>query len=199
MKLFLVPSIALGSSLIAVSASAQLVPPGASGSTTTSVYTQSVTRTSATTANFSRDQTFVISGSNVDFSGAITASGGVLGGVNSVTNSPVDNKQLFPSIDITAKSDGLATDDLSSSFSQAKISSASSRNDITLTSTDNAAVTALVLNPGMSATVRTAGEDFDLAVTQSTPGLTSVDRTESGTTSSQVQTSLSVFTAPFIP
>ena len=199
MKLFLVPSIALGSSLIAVSASAQLVPPGASGSTTSSVYTQSVTRTSATTANFSRDQTFVISGSNVDFTGAITASGGVLGGVNSVTNSPVDNKQLFPSIDITAKSDGLATDDLSSSFSQAKISSASSRNDITLTSTDNAAVTALVLNPGMSATVRTAGEDFDLAVTQSTPGLTSVDRTESGTTSSQVQTSLSVFTAPFIP
>ena len=78
MKLFLVPSIALGSSLIAVSASAQLVPPGASGSTTSSVYTQSVTRTSATTANFSRDQTFVISGSNVDFSGAITASGGAL-------------------------------------------------------------------------------------------------------------------------
>ena len=51
----------------------------------------------------------------------------------------------------------------------------------------------------MNATVTTAGEDFDLAVTQSTPGLTSVDRTETGTTSSQVQTSLSVFTAPFIP
>ena len=89
MKSLLVPSIALGSSLIAASASAQLVPPGASGSTTTSVYTQSVTRTSATTANFSRDQTFVISGSNVDFTGSITAGGGVLGGVNSVTNSPV--------------------------------------------------------------------------------------------------------------
>ena len=28
--------------------------------------------------------------------------------------------------------------------------------------------------------VGTAGEDFDLAVTQSTPGLTSVDRTEQG-------------------
>ena len=199
MKSFLLPTIALGSSLIATSASAQLVPPGASGSTTSSVYTQSVTRTSSTTANFSRDQTFVISGSNVQFAGAITSSGGVLGGVNSVTNSPVDNKQLFPSIDITAKSDGLATDDLSSSFSEAKISSASSRNDITLTSSDNAAVTALALNPNLGATVRTAGEDFDLAVTQSTPGLTSVDRTETGTTSSQVQTSLSVFTAPFLP
>ena len=35
----------------------------------------------------------------------------------------------------------------------------------------------------MNATVRTAGEDFDLALTQSTPGLTSVDRTETGTTS----------------
>lgn len=199
MKSFLLPTIALGSSLIAASASAQLVPPGASGSTTSSVYTQSVTRTSSTTANISRDQTFVISGSNVDFARSITAAGGVLGGVNRVKNSPIDNKQLFPSIDITAKSDGLATDDLSSSFSKAKISSASSRNDITLTSTDNAAVSALVLNPGMNAKVRTAGEDFDLAVTQSTPGLTSVERTETGTTSSQVQTSLSVFTAPFIP
>lgn len=199
MKTFILSSFALGSSLLATSASAQLVPPGASGSTTTSVYTQSVTRTSSTTANFSRDQTFVISGSNVTLSNGITSSGGILGGVKSVTNSPVDNKQLFPSIDITAKSDGLATDDLSSSFSEAKISSASSRNDITLTNSDNASVTALVLNPNMNATVTTAGEDFDLAVTQSTPGLTSVDRTESGTTSSQVQTSLSVFTAPFIP
>ena len=199
MKSFLLSSIALTSSLIATSASAQLVPPGASGSTTTSVYTQSVTRTSSTTANFSRDQSFVVSGSNVALGGAITASGGVLGGVNSVTNSPVDNKQLFPSIDITAASDGLATDNLTSSFGEAKISSASSRNDITLTSSDNASVTALVLNPNLNATVRTAGEDFDFALTQSTPGLTSVDRTESGTTSSQVQTSLSVFTAPFIP
>ena len=199
MKTFILSSFALCSSLLGTSASAQLVPPGASGSTTTSVYTQSVTRTSSTTANFSRDQTFVISGSNVTLSNGITSSGGILGGVKSVTNSPVDNKQLFPSIDITAKSDGLATDDLSSSFSEAKISSASSRNDITLTNSDNASVTALVLNPNMNATVTTAGEDFDLAVTQSTPGLTSVDRTESGTTSSQVQTSLSVFTAPFIP
>ena len=199
MKTFLLSSFALGSTLIASSASAQLVPPGASGSTTSSVYTQSVTRSSATTANFSRDQTFVISGSNVDVGGSITATGGILGGVNSVTNSPIDNRQLFPEIDITAKSDGLATDDLTSSFGKAQISSASSRNDITLTSSDNASVSALVLNPNMTATVRTAGEDFDLALTQSTPGLTSVDRTETGTTSSQVQTSLSVFTAPFIP
>ena len=44
MKTFILSSFALGSSLLATSASAQLVPPGASGSTTTSVYTQSVTR-----------------------------------------------------------------------------------------------------------------------------------------------------------
>ena len=199
MKTLLFPAFALSTSLVGVSAYAQLVPPGASGSTTTSVYTQSATRTSATTANFSRDQSFVISGSNVTLSNAITASGGTLGGVTSVTNSPIDNKQLFPSIDIQATSSGLATDNLKSTFGEAKISSASSRNDITLTSSDNASVTALVLNPNMNATVRTAGEDFDLALTQSTPGLTSVDRTETGTTSSQVQTSLSVFTAPFIP
>ena len=199
MKTLLLPALAFGSSLIGVSASAQLVPPGASGSTTTSVYTQSVTRTSATTANFSRDQTFVISGSNVALNGAITSSGGILGGVTTVTNSPVDNKQLFPQVNIGAASSGLSTSNLSSCFGEAKISSASSRNDITLTSSDNANVTALVLNPNMNATVRTAGEDFDLAVTQSTPGITSTDRTETGTTSSQVQTSLSVFTAPFIP
>ena len=186
MKTLLLPALAFGSSLIGVSASAQLVPPGSSRST-------------ATTANFSRDQTFVISGSNVALNGAITSSGGILGGVTTVTNSPVDNKQLFPQVNIGAASSGLSTSNLSSSFGEAQISSASSRNDITLTSSDNANVTALVLNPNMNATVRTAGEDFDLAVTQSTPGITSTDRTETGTTSSQVQTSLSVFTAPFIP
>ena len=199
MKSLFFPVLALVSSLTGVSASAQLVPPGASGSTTTSAYTQSVTRTSATTSNFSRDQTFVISGSNVSLSGSITAKGGTLGGVTSVTNSPIDNKQLFPSITTRATSSGLATDNLKSRFGEAKISSASSRNDITLTSSDNTVVTSLVLNPNLDVTARTAGEDFDLALTQSTPGLTSVDRTETGTTSSQVQTSLSVFTAPFIP
>ena len=199
MKSLLFPVLAFSTSLIGVSASAQLVPPGASGSTTTSAYTQSVTRTSATTANFSRDQTLVISGSNVTLNGAITKKGGILGGVRSVTNSPIDNKQLFPSIVTTAKSSGLATDSLESTFGKARISSASSRNDITLTSSDGANVSALVLNPNMNASVRTAGEDFDLALTQSTPGLTSVERSETGTTTSQVQTSLSVFTAPFIP
>ena len=54
-----------------------------------------------------------------------------------MTNSPIDNKQLFPSIDIQATSSGLATDNLKSTFSEAK-SPASSRNDITLTSSDNA-------------------------------------------------------------
>ena len=83
-KVLLVPSLVFGSSLIGTDASAQLVPPGASGSTTTSVYTQSVTRTSATTANFSRDQTFVISGSNVDV-GTITATGGTLGGITEMS------------------------------------------------------------------------------------------------------------------
>ena len=178
---------------------AQLVPPGASGSTTTSVYTQSVTRSSSTTANFSRDQSVVISGSNINFNGSITAPGGKLGGVTQVTNAPIDNQQLFPKLAITASSPNQSTKSLTSSFDEAAVSSAVSRNDITLVTDDNSDVTALVLNPNLNATVRTAGQDFDLAYTQSTTGLTETNRTDTGTTSSQIQTSLSVFTAPFIP
>jgi hypothetical protein len=178
---------------------AQLVPPGASGSTTTSVYTQSVTRSSSTTANFSRDQSAVISGSNINFKGNITKAGGVLGGITSVTNSPIDNQQLFPKLSINASSPNQSTKRLNSTFGEAAVSSAVSRNDITLVSDDNSDVTALVLNPNLNAKVRKAGKDFDLAYTQSTPGLTESNRTDTGTTSSQVQTSLSVFTAPFIP
>ena len=178
---------------------AQLVPPGASGSTTTSVYTQSVTRSSSTTANFSRDQSVVISGSNISFNGNITTSGGVLGGVTQVTNAPIDNQQLFPKLTIEAESPNQSTKSLKSTFDEAQVSSAVSRNDITLVTDDNSNVTALVLNPDLDAKVRTAGQDFDLAYTQSTPGLTETNRTDTGTTSSQIQTSLSVFTAPFIP
>lgn len=178
---------------------AQLVPPGASGSTTTSVYTQSVTRSSSTTANFSRDQSVVISGSNISFNGNITSSGGVLGGITRVTNAPIDNQQLFPKLTIEAESPNQSTKSLKSTFDEAQVSSAVSRNDITLVTDDNSNVTALVLNPDLNANVRTAGQDFDLAYTQSTPGLTETNRTDTGTTSSQIQTSLSVFTAPFIP
>ena len=88
---------------------------------------------------------------------------------------------------------------MKSTFGEAQVSSAVSRNDITLVTDDNSNVTALVLNPNLNANVRTAGQDFDLAYTQSTPGLTETNRTDTGTTSSQIQTSLSVFTAPFIP
>ncbi len=197
-------SFTLGFALIATSALgtpcfAQLVPPGASGSTTTSVYTQSVTRSSSTTANFSRDQSLILSGSNINVNGNITTAGGTLGGVTSVTNSPIDNTQLFPDLDITATSPGQSTNQLTSNFGKAEVSSAVSRNDITLVTSDNSAVTAVVLNPNLNATVATAGQDFDLALTQSTTGLTEVNRTDTGTTSSQIQTSLSVFTAPFIP
>ena len=95
---------------------AQLVPPGASGSTTTSVYTQSVTRSSSTTANFSRDQSLVLSGSNITLNGPITRKGGILGGVTSVTTSPVDNKQLFPRMTVTASSPNQSTKSLKTVF-----------------------------------------------------------------------------------
>lgn len=178
---------------------AQAIPPGASGATTTTTYTQSVTRSSSNTATFSRDQTFVISGSNVNINGAITGPGQTLGGVTHVESSPVDTRQLFPVISITSTYPSDSSKGLTTNFGDATVSSNVSREQISITSSDSATVQGVVLNPNMNATVRDPDRDFDLAVTQSTPGLTQTQRTETGTTTSQVQTSMSVFTAPFIP
>jgi hypothetical protein len=60
-------------------------------------------------------------------------------------------------------------------------------------------VQAVVLNPSLNVTVRDPERDFDLAITQSTPGLTQVQRTDATTNTTQVNSSLSVFTAPFVP
>jgi hypothetical protein len=178
---------------------AQVVPPGASGATTTTTYTQSVSRTASNTATFSRDQTFVLSGSNVNFNGAITTAGQPLGGVTQVESSPVDTRQLFPVISITSTYPSTSSDGLTTNFGAATVSSNVSREQITITSSDSASVQGVVLNPNMNATVRDPAQDFDLAITQSTPGLTQTKRDDTGTTTSQLQTSMSVFTAPFIP
>mgnify|MGYP007096401066 FL=1 len=178
---------------------AQAVPPGASGATTTTTYTQSVTRTASNTATFSRDQTFVISGSNVNINGAITSPGQPLGGVTQVVSSPVDTRQLFPAIKITSTYPSDTSKGLTTNFGDASVTSNVSREQISITSSDSASVQGVVLNPNMNATIRDPNQDFDLAVTQSTPGLTQTQRSETGTTTSQVQTSMSVFTAPFIP
>lgn len=178
---------------------AQAVPPGASGATTSTTYTQSVTRSSSNTATFSRDQTFVISGSNVNITGSITAPGQLLGGVTQIESSPVDTRQLFPVISVTSTYPSDTSQGLTTNFGAATVSSNVSREQITITSSDSASVQGVVLNPNMNATVRDPGLDFDLAVTQSTPGLTQTQRSDTGSTTSQVQTSMSVFTAPFIP
>lgn len=178
---------------------AQGVPPGASGATTTTTYTQSVTNTTSNTATFGRDQTFVISGSNVNFAGAITAAGQPLGGVTQVDTTPVDSRQLFPQISVTSTYPSSSGQGLTTNFGAASTSSTVSREQISITSSDAASVQGLVLNPNLNASIRDPDRDFDLAVTQSTPGLTQVKREDSGTTTSQLQTSLSVFTAPFIP
>lgn len=175
------------------------VPPGASGATTSTTYTQSVTRTASNTTTFSRDQTFVISGSNVNITGAITAPGSPLGGVTQIESTPVDTRQLFPVISITSNEPNSSSSGLTTNFGAATVSSNVSREQITITSSDSATVQGVVLNPNMSATVRDPALDFDLAVTQSTPGLTQTQRSDTGSTTSQVQTSMSVFTAPFIP
>lgn len=180
-------------------AMAQAVPPGASGATTTTTYTQSVSRSSSNTATFSRDQTFVISGSNVNINGAITAPGQPLGGVTQVDSSPVDTRQLFPVISITSTYPSDSSKALTTNFGEATVSSNVSREQISITSSDSATVQGVVLNPNMNATIRDPDRDFDLAVTQSTPGLTQSERSDTGTTTSQLQTSMSVFTAPFIP
>lgn len=180
-------------------AAAQAVPPGASGATTSTTYTQSVTRTSSNTATFSRDQTFVISGSNVNINGSITAAGQPLGGVTQVESSPVNTSQLFPVMSVTSTYPSDTSQGLTTNFGAATVSSNVSREQISITSSDSASVQGVVLNPNMNATIRDPNRDFDLAVTQSTPGLTQTQRSDTGTTTSQVQTSMSVFTAPFIP
>lgn len=161
------------------------VAPGSSGATTSTTHVESLSNTTNTTLTFSRDQTFVISGSNVDINGTLTVPGLPLGGVTSVEVTPASGS--FPAINFSS-----ASSDLSST-------STSSREQITITASDAGSVQGVVLNPELNATVRDPDRDFDLAVTQSTPGLTQAQRSETSTSTSQVTTSLSVFTAPFVP
>lgn len=160
---------ALAASLLAPLAARAQVTPGSSGATTSTSTVQSLTSSTSTTTTFSRDQTFVISGSNINANGPLTVAGPQLGGVISVESVP------------------------------SSLSSASNSVQIRVTATDAGPVQAVVLNPALNATVRDPDRDFDLAITQSTPGLTQVQRTDTSTNTSQVTTSLSVFTAPFVP
>jgi hypothetical protein len=159
----------LAALLTPLSALAQMAP-GSSGATTSSSSVQSLSTTTTTTVTLSRDQTFVMSGSNINPSGPLTVPGPALGGVTMVNTLP---STLGSSINL----------------SQVNINVASGA----------APVQALVLNPGLGITVRDPSRDFDLAVTQSTPGLAKAERSDTNTSTSQVSTSLSVFTAPFVP
>lgn len=145
------------------------VTPGSSGATTSSSSVQSLSTSITTTTTFSRDQTFVISGSNTNTNGSLTISGPPLGGVVGVVATPAVITQGISNIQVQ------------------------------VSATDARPVQAVVLNPSLNATVRDPGRDFDLAITQSTPGLTQVQRTDTTTNTSQVNSSLSVFTAPFVP
>lgn len=141
------------------------VAPGSSGATTSTTTSQVVTSTTTNTLTLSRDQTFVISGSNININGTLTIPGAPLGGITAVD---VDNTN-------------------------------SSGTSISVTSSDSPPVQGLVLNPNLNATVRDPQVDFDLAVTQATPGLTQASRSTTESTTTQTQSSLSVFTAPFVP
>jgi hypothetical protein len=158
---------ALAAALLAPLAATAQQAPGSSGATTSSSTVQSLSTTTTTTTTFSRDQTFVISGSNINTNGNLTVAGPQLGGVISVESLPA--------------------------------SLGSSSMQIQVTATDAGPVQAVVLNPALNATVRDPERDFDLAITQSTPGLTQVQRTDTSTSTTQGTTSLSVFTAPFVP
>lgn len=145
------------------------VTPGSSGATTSSSAVQSLSTTTTTTTTFSRDQTFVISGSNTSINGSLSIAGPPLGGVVGVVATP------------------------------AVITQGTSTIQVQVSSTDARPVQAVVLNPSLNVTVRDPERDFDLAITQSTPGLTQVQRTDATTNTTQVNSSLSVFTAPFVP
>lgn len=165
-------------------ASAQVVP-GSSGATTSTTSVESLSQTTSTTITFSRDQTFVISGSNVDLNGPLTVPGPALGGVTAVDVTPAS--AAFPSLNFNSGS------------STNSASSTASRDQISVSAGDAGAVQGLVLNPDLNAAVRDPNLDFDLAVTQSTPGLTQAQRSDTSTTTTQTTSSLSVFTAPFVP
>lgn len=175
----LVPVVLLGG-LLPLAAGAQ-VAPGSSGATTSTTTVQSLTNTTSTTLTFSRDQTFVISGSNLNTSGSLTVPGIPLGGVTAVQVSPIS--AAFPSIQ----------------FNSGSSSSSGSREQISVTASDAGRVQGLVLNPALNASVRDPDRDFDLAVTQATPGLTQAQRSDTSTNTTQTTSSLSVFTAPFVP
>jgi hypothetical protein len=160
---------ALAATLLAPCATSAQVTPGSSGATTSTSTVQSLSSSTTTTTTFSRDQTFVISGSNIHTNGSLTVPGPALGGVISVESVPSSLASTVNSVQIQVKA------------------------------TDAGSVPAVVLNPALNATVREPDRDFDLAITQSTPGLTQVQRADTNTSTSQVTTSLSVFTAPFVP
>lgn len=181
----LLPPVALLAGLLAAAPAWSQVAPGSSGATTTTTSVESVSNTSTTTLTFSRDQTFVISGSNVALNGNLTVPGQPLGGVTSVEVTPAS--AAFPSVSFAGDA------------STVSAASTASREQITITASDAASVQGLVLNPELNASVGDATLDFDLAVTQSTPGLTQVQRSDTSTNTTQLSTSLSVFTAPFVP
>ncbi|MEB3276092.1 MAG: hypothetical protein VKM92_03905 [Cyanobacteriota bacterium] len=178
-------SLALLLALAPHAARAQVVTPGSSGATTSTTTVESLSNSSSTTLTFSRDQTFVISGSNVDINGTLTVPGLPLGGVTAVEVTPAS--VAFPSLSFSGEA------------SASSSSSSASREQITITASDAASVQGLVLNPELNATVRDDDRDFDLAVTQSTPGLSQAQRSDTTTTTTQTTSSLSVFTAPFVP
>jgi hypothetical protein len=160
---------ALATAALSPLAALAQVTPGSSGATTSTSTVQSLSSSTTTTTTFSRDQTFVISGSNITTNGALTMPGPQLGGVVSVQSVP------------------------------SSLSASSNSVLIQVTGTDFVPVQAVVLNPTLNASVREPDRDFDLAITQSTPGLTQVQRADTNTSTSQITTSLSVFTAPFVP
>lgn len=164
----LIPLLSATLLLTSLAARAQ-VTPGSSGATTSSSVVESLSTTTTNTLTFSRDQTFVLSGSNINVNGTITVPGPPLGGINAV--------EVLPG---------------SASHHQ-------SSQQIRVSASDSGQIHSVVLNPSLNATVRDPDRDFDLAITQSTPGLTQSQRTETDTRTNQTTTSLSVFTAPFVP
>lgn len=153
--------------LLAPRAAFAQMSPGSSGATTSTTSVQSVSTTTSTTLTFSRDQTLVISGSNIHINGPLTVPGAPLGGVSAIQISPAT---------VT-----------------------SSRDQIQLSGSDAAPVRAVVLNPELNATVRDPERDFDLAITQSSPGLSQSQHSVTENRTIQSSSSLSVFTAPFVP
>ncbi|MCS5690755.1 hypothetical protein NZK33_02000 [Cyanobium sp. FGCU-6] len=164
----LIPLLAAALLLTPLASRAQ-VAPGSSGATTSSSTVESLSTTTTNTLTFSRDQTFVLSGSNININGTITVPGPPLGGINAV--------EVLP----------------------ASAARQQSSQQIRVSASDAGQIHSVVLNPSLNATVREPDLDFDLAITQAAPGLTQSQRTDTDNRTNQTTTSLSVFTAPFVP